>query len=131
MKILIAEDDFAPRVLLEAILKKAGHEVASFSNGKEAWQAMQGENPPKLAIVDWLMPEMDGLEFSRKVRASADLGSTYVILLTGKRQKEDFVAGLDSGADELVRKPFEREELLARVRAAERRLKLRSTLATR
>jgi DNA-binding response OmpR family regulator len=130
LKILIAEDDFAPRLLLEAILKKVGHEVASASNGKNAWQAMQGENPPMLAIVDWMMPEMNGLEFCRKVRESADLSSTYIILLTGKRQKEDFVTGLDSGADELVRKPFDREELLARVRSVERRIKLQSTLAT-
>ena len=125
MKILIAEDDRTQRWLLEAILKKAGHEVIAVSDGKEAWQAMNGEKPPLLAIIDWMMPEMNGLEFCRKVRESSVLGSTYIIFLTGKRQKEDLVAGLESGADEYIRKPFERGELLARLRAAERIIKLR------
>lgn len=70
MKILIAEDDRTQRWLLEAILKKAGHEVIAVSDGKEAWQAMNGEKPPLLAIIDWMMPEMNGLEFCRKVRES-------------------------------------------------------------
>jgi DNA-binding response OmpR family regulator len=132
MKILVADDDRPARLVLEAILKKAGHEVVATSNGKEAWQAMQGESPPLLAIVDWIMPEMNGLEFCRKVRESesAGLSSTYVILLTGKRQKDDFVTGLDSGADELIRKPFDRDELLARLRSAGRIIKLQSSLAT-
>jgi phosphoserine phosphatase RsbU/P len=130
MKILIAEDDRASRLVLEAILKKGGYEVIGASNGKEAWQVMQGENPPLLAIVDWMMPEMHGVEFCRKVREYAALSSTYIILLTGKRQKEDFVAGLESGADDFIRKPFDREELLARLRAAERIIRLQSSLAT-
>ena len=124
MKILIAEDDYASRLALEGILKKGGYEVIAASNGKEAWQAMQGENPPPIAIIDWMMPEMTGVEFCRKVRESAALSSTYIIFLTGRRQKSDFVTGLESGADEFIRKPFDREELLARLRAAERRIKL-------
>jgi len=124
MKILIAEDDYASRLALEGILKKDGYEVIAASNGKEAGQAMQGENPPPIAIIDWMMPEMTGVEFCRKVRESAALSSTYIIFLTGRRQKSDFVTGLESGADEFIRKPFDREELLARLRAAERRIKL-------
>jgi DNA-binding response OmpR family regulator len=130
MKILIAEDDRSSRWTLEAILKKGGYEVIATSNGKEAWQVMEGENPPPLAIVDWMMPEMDGVEFCRKVRESSALSSTYIILLTVKRRKEDFVTGLESGADDFIRKPFDREELLARLRAAERIIKLQSSLAT-
>ena len=130
-KILIAEDDRTSRWTLEAILKKAGYEVIATSNGKEALQVMQGENPPLLAIVDWMMPEVNGVDFCREVREFAALDSTYIILLTGKRQKDDFVNGLESGADDFIRKPFDREELLARLRAAERIIKLQSSLATR
>ena len=130
MRILIAEDDRTARLALEGILKKNGYEVIAVSNGKEAWQVMQGEDPPPLAIVDWMMPEMKGVEFCRKVRESADLNFTYIILLTSKRQKVEFVTGLESGADDYIRKPFDREELLARLRAAERIIKLQSSLAT-
>jgi DNA-binding response OmpR family regulator len=130
MKILIAEDDRTSRWTLEAILKKAGHEVIAASNGKEAWEVMQGENPPLLAIVDWMMPEMNGVEFCRKVRESAALSSTYIIFLTGKRQKDDCLTALESGADDYIRKPFDREELLARLHPAERIIKLQSSLKT-
>ena len=130
MKILITEDDRTSRLALEAILKKGGYEVIAASNGKEAWQVMQGEDPAPLAIVDWMMPEMNGVEFCRKVRESAVLSSTYIILLTSKRQKDDFVAGLDSGADDFIRKPFDRDEFLARLRAAERRIKSQSSTAS-
>ena len=129
MKILIAEDDRTSRWTFEAILKKAGYEVIATSNGKEAWEVMQGENPPLLAIVDWMMPEMNGVEFSRKVRESATLSFTYIIFLTGKRQKEDCLTALESGADDYIRKPFDREELLARLHPAERIIKLQSSLA--
>ncbi len=130
MKILISEDDRVSRLLLEAILRKAGYEVIAASDGKEAWEVMQGENPPPLAIVDWMMPGVNGLDFCRKVRESAVLSLTYIILLTGKRLKDDLVTGLESGADEFIRKPFDRGELLARLRAAERIIKLQSSLAT-
>ena len=130
MQILIAEDDRASRLTLEAILKKRGYEVIATSNGKEAWQVMEGENPPPLAIVDWMMPEMDGVEFCRRVRESGTVSSTYIILLTNKRQKDDFVSGLESGANDYIRKPFDREELLARLRAAERIIQLQSLLAS-
>ena len=131
MQILVAEDDRASRQALEAILKKAGYEVVATSNGKEAWQVMQRENPPLLAIVDWMMPEMDGLEFCRKVRQSGTLSSTYIVLLTNKRQKDDLLTGLESGASDYMRKPFDREELLARLRAAGRIIKLQSSLTTK
>ncbi len=129
MKILIADDDRSLRLILEATLKKAGHEVVSVSNGKEAWQSMQGEGPPMVAIVDWNMPEMDGLQFCRKLRESDRLSSTYLILLTGKRHKQDVVTGLGSGADELIRKPYDREEFLARIHCLERIIKLQSSLS--
>ena len=130
MQILLAEDDRTSRLVLEAILEKAGYEVIATSNGKEAWEVMQGENPPLLAIVDWMMPEMNGVEFCRKVRESAALSSTYIIFLTGKRLKDDCLTALESGADDYIRKPFDREELLARLHPAERIIKLQSSLKT-
>jgi len=119
MQILIAEDDRTCRWALEAILKKAGYKVIPTSNGKEAWQAMQGENPPPLAIVDWMMPEMDGLEFCRKVRESAALNSTYILFLTNKRQKNDHIVAIEAGANDYISKPFDRKELLVRLHIAE------------
>jgi len=119
MQILVAEDDRTSRWALEAILKKAGYEVIATSNGKEAWQAMQVENPPPLALVDWMMPGMDGLEFCRKVRKSAALSSTYIIFLTNKRQKDDHIVAIESGANDYICKPFDRKELLIRLHVAE------------
>jgi sigma-B regulation protein RsbU (phosphoserine phosphatase) len=127
--ILIAEDDRVSRSMLEAILRKWSYDVVATNNGQEAWQVMQAENPPMLAIVDWMMPRMDGLEFCRKVRESAALRSRYIILLTTKRQKDEVVMGLESGASDYIRKPFDREELLARIRVGERIIELQSSLA--
>jgi sigma-B regulation protein RsbU (phosphoserine phosphatase) len=127
--ILIAEDDRVSRSMLEAILRKWSYDVVATNNGQEAWQVMQAENPPMLAIVDWMMPRMDGLEFCRKVRESVTLRSRYIILLTTKRQKDEVVMGLESGASDYIRKPFDREELLARIRVGERIIELQSSLA--
>jgi sigma-B regulation protein RsbU (phosphoserine phosphatase) len=90
---------------------------------------MQSENPPPLAILDWKMPGMDGVEICRKVRESLTLASTYIILLTGQRQKEEVVVGLESGANDYIRKPFDREELHARIRVGERVIEMQLALA--
>jgi sigma-B regulation protein RsbU (phosphoserine phosphatase) len=127
--ILIAEDDRVSRSMLEAILRKWGYDVVATNSGQEAWQVMQAENPPMLAVVDWMMPGIDGLEFCRKVRESVTLRSTYIILLTTRRQKDEVVMGLESGASDYIRKPFDREELLARIRVGERIIELQSSLA--
>lgn len=123
MKILIAEDDRTARWALQAILTKAGYQVLAATNGEEAWQIMQGENPPPIAIVDRIMPEMNGLEFCRKVRESAALSSTYIIFLTNKREKEDVKVGMEYGANDYICKPFDRKDLLARLQAAEQKIK--------
>jgi len=94
VKILIAEDDPVCRRVLEATLVKWGYEVLVTSDGIEAWQALQGENAPPLAILDWMMPGLDGIDICRKVRAMSSPTPIYIILLTGKSQKEDLVAGL-------------------------------------
>jgi len=131
MKILIAEDDVTSRRILEAILVKWSYEAITTSDGIEAWQALQTDNPPPIAIIDWMMPGMDGVEFCRRLRQTQTLTPTYVILLTSKRQQEDVVAGLDAGANDYIRKPFEREELRARIRVGERVVELQTALADR
>jgi sigma-B regulation protein RsbU (phosphoserine phosphatase) len=131
MKILIAEDDLTSRRILEAILAKWNYEVIATSDGLEAWQALQTENAPPIAIIDWMMPGMDGVDFCRKIRQTQTLTPTYIILLTSKAQQEDVVAGLEAGANDYIRKPFEREELRARIRVGERVVELQTALADR
>jgi len=131
MKILIAEDDAVSRRVLEATLAKWGFEVISTTNGTEAWEVLVGEGAPKIAILDWMMPEIDGLEICRRARARAGAGSLHIILLTARGRKEDVIAGLQAGADDYVTKPFDHEELRARVQVGVRLIDLQSALAER
>ena len=131
MKILIAEDDLTSRRILEAILKKWEYEVISAQDGMEAWKALQATDPPSLAILDWMMPGMNGVEFCREARKIKTLTPPYIILLTSKRQREEVVEGLEAGANDYLRKPFDREELHARIRVGERVVELQKALAER
>lgn len=131
MKILIAEDDPVSRRLLQAALIKWGYEVIVTANGKEAWAALQLPDAPSLLILDWLMPEMDGVEVCREVRQTPALKSAYIILLTSRGSKEDIVQGLEAGADDYVTKPFDHGELRARVQVGSRVISLQAALATR
>jgi len=131
MKVLIAEDDPVSRRLLQAALIKWGYEVAVTSNGKEAWQALQVPDAPSLLILDWLMPEMDGVEICREARQLPALKSAYIILLTSRGSKDDIVKGLEAGADDYVTKPFDHGELRARVQVGSRVVQLQSALAER
>ncbi|MCS6859991.1 MAG: response regulator [Abditibacteriales bacterium] len=129
MRILIAEDDVANRRLLEATLQRMGYEVVTTQNGEEAWQVLQGDDAPSLVILDWMMPYMDGIEVCRRVRALPKPRLIYIIMLTAKGQREDIVTGLSAGADDYITKPFDREELQARLQVGERMLELQKTLA--
>lgn len=131
MKILIAEDDLVSRRVLTATLEKFGYEVVVAADGAEAWSALQGADPPKLAILDWMMPEIDGVEICRRVRASPTATPPYLILLTAKSGKEDVVTGLDAGANDYLTKPFNRAELRARVKVGAQVLELQRNLAER
>jgi two-component system NtrC family sensor kinase len=131
MRILIAEDHLDCRRLLELTLGRWGYEVVVARDGVEAWQLLQRDDRPPLAILDWMMPEMDGLEVCRKVRATAATCATYLIVLTAKSRSEHVVAGLDAGADDYVLKPFAREELRARVQVGVRTVELQRHLADR
>jgi sigma-B regulation protein RsbU (phosphoserine phosphatase) len=131
MKILIAEDDAVSRRLLQAALAKWGYEVIVTANGKEAWAALQQPDAPSLLILDWLMPEMDGVEVCREARQSELHKSAYIILLTSRGSKEDIVQGLEAGADDYVTKPFDHGELRARVQVGSRVIQLQTALADR
>ena len=131
MKILIAEDDPVSRRLLQAALIKWGYEVSVTANGKEAWNALQAPDAPSLLILDWLMPEMDGVEICREARQNSALKSAYIILLTSRGSKEDIVKGLEAGADDYVTKPFDHGELRARVQVGSRVVQLQTALADR
>ena len=129
MRILIAEDDFTSRYMLAAVLKKAGHEPEETVNGLEAWEALRQPDAPRLVILDWMMPEMDGLEVLRRVRAAETDRSPYIIMLTSKTDKAEIVAGLDAGADDYLAKPFDVGELRARVEVGRRMVEMQDALA--
>ena len=120
MRILIADDESATRRLVEAILTKVEHEVVVAKDGNEAWKILQQPDAPKLAILDWMMPGMDGIKICHKLREQEGGEYTYVIMLSAKNEIRDLVAALNAGADDYLSKPFDPDELHARVRAGER-----------
>jgi len=128
MRILIAEDDAVSRRLLQAMLVKWGYEVQVTRNGTEALQALQAEDAPGLAVLDWMMPEMDGIEVCRHIRQRSASPYIYVIMLTTRNRREDIIEGMDAGADDYVIKPFDAHELQVRVRAGVRILDLQAAL---
>lgn len=115
MRILIAEDDAVSRRLLESNLQKWGHEPVSCSDGTEAWGVLEQPGSPRIAILDWMMPGMEGPEICSRARELPHGGLLYLILLTAKGNEEDLVEGLEAGANDYVTKPFSRQELRARV----------------
>jgi len=129
MKVLIAEDDPISRRLLETTLIKKGYEVVVACDGNEAWQVFRQKEDFRLAVLDWMMPEMDGVDVCRKIRAKKGGPYVYVILLTAKDRKEDIAEGLDAGADDYITKPFDVRELHARVQVGVRMLDLQNRLA--
>ncbi|MGI9069256.1 MAG: GGDEF domain-containing response regulator [Pyrinomonadaceae bacterium] len=131
MRILIAEDDPVSSRLLATTLTKWGHDVVTTDNGLEAWAALQKDDAPRLAIIDWMMPGIEGPEICRRVRREIKTAPTYIILLTALRQKEQMVAGLEAGADDYLCKPFDRHELRVRLQAGARIVELQGSLAQR
>jgi phosphoserine phosphatase RsbU/P len=127
VKILIAEDDPFFRRLLQQLLASEC-EVAMVEDGAEAWNLLQGTEAPVMAILDWVMPGMAGPEICRAVRANLQTAGTYLILLTSRHSSADILAGLRSGADDYVTKPFKFEELRARVRLGQRIIRLEQSL---
>ena len=128
MKILITDDEPVSRRLLEAKLVKWEYEVVVTKDGNEAWQALQAEDAPRIAILDWMMPGMDGVEVCRKIRENIKEPYIYTILLTAMHREEDIVAGMDAGADDYIAKPFKSSELKVRLRAGLRIIELQNEL---
>ena len=131
MRILIAEDDLTSRTVLVEVLKKQGHEVAAAVNGTEAWVALSQPNASALAILDWMMPEMDGLEVVRRIRALQTDRPPYLIILTAKGEKADIIAGLEAGANDYLSKPVDPGELRARIEVGRRMVAMQDALATK
>jgi DNA-binding response OmpR family regulator len=131
MRILIAEDDAISQRLLEGTLTKWGHEVILVGNGAEALRILQSPNAPHMAVVDWMMPEMDGVQVCHELRRLPSSQILYLILLTSKGQREDIVMGLEAGADDYLVKPFDRAELRARINTGIRIVELQAQLAER
>ena len=128
MKILVADDDLINRRLLETFLKKWSYDVVLAGDGEQAWNILRQEGAPKLAILDWIMPGMDGPQICRELRKRGSQPYTYVLLLTANFQKEDVIAGLEAGADDYLTKPFHTNELRARLRSGRRILALQEQL---
>lgn len=131
MKILIGDDSATSRQLLESSLRRWGHEVVAVGDGTAAWEALRAGDAPALAILDWMMPGLDGVEVCRLARARDPAPPLYLALLTARTRAEDAVEALGAGADDFVRKPFDPVELRARVGAGVRIVELQRELARR
>lgn len=131
MKILIAEDDPVIRQILNKSLSKWGHDVLVTEDGDQAWDAMKDGKGPNFALLDWMMPGIDGVEVCRRIRDSEQNGYTYIIMLTAKDKKEDIIKGFEAGADDYIIKPFNSDELKSRLQVGNRILTLEENLASK
>lgn len=131
MRILIAEDDRVSRFVLEAKLKSWGYEVSVAVEDREALSILQGESAPALAILDWMMPVMDGVNVTREIRKGQLHTQPYIILLTAKSEKADIITALEAGADDYLTKPFDAGELRARLQVGVRIVGLQRGLSAR
>jgi DNA-binding response OmpR family regulator len=128
MRILVAEDERTSRRFLIAALKNNGFEVIAVENGREAWEELHRDGGACLAILDWMMPGMDGVEICREIRREIHTSSKYIILLTSRAAITDVTEGLGAGADDYITKPFHPGELMARVQVGMRTLALQNSL---
>ncbi len=128
MRILVADDDPVTRRVLQTTLATSGYEVEATADGDSAWVVLERERDIRLALLDWMMPGLDGTDLCRRVRQRTG-AYVYIILLTVRNRKEDVVLGLQAGADDYITKPFDQQELYSRIRAGERILDLESRLA--
>jgi phosphoserine phosphatase RsbU/P len=131
MRILIADGNDASRLALEAVLAKQGHEVVVTTNGDDAWKTLLVEDRPRMAILDWIMPGVTGVEICRRVRSAPELKSLYLLLLASPENKKNLLSGLGAGANDYVNKPFDFDELEARVFVGAQMVQLQSQLEER
>lgn len=128
LRALIADDDAVSRRMLARSLRQWEYEVVEAPDGAQAWEILTGADAPRIAILDWMMPGLTGPEVCRRIRRRSGSGYTYVLLLTARSEKKDLVEGMDAGADDYLIKPFDSQELQARLRAGRRILELESAL---
>jgi len=128
MRILVAEDNPVFQSMLRNMLSKWGYEIVMADNGRDAWRILQEDPAPNLAILDWMMPGLDGVEVCRRVREASQQRYIYVLLLTAKTEQKDLVEGMEAGADDYITKPFNTHELRVRLRAGRRILELQEQL---
>ena len=131
MKILLAEDDPISTRLVKTRLQQWGHEVVAVSDGLRAYELLTATDGPPLALVDWMMPQLDGIEVCRRIRALPRTSPCYIILVTARSTQEDLVEGIEAGADDYVVKPFDAMELKARINAGIRIIELQQALHER
>jgi sigma-B regulation protein RsbU (phosphoserine phosphatase) len=124
MRILIADDDRMSALMLSRAVEQWGFEAVVVDDGLAAWNVIAGDTPPDLAILDWVMPGIDGIELCRRIRAAQLKTQIYLILLSARSTQQDLIAGLDAGADDYLTKPFDPDELRARIRVGQRTLAL-------
>lgn len=128
MQILIADDERSLRLILSKALRKWGYDTVEAENGAEAISILNGENPPMIVILDWMMPQINGIEVLRKIRAEERELPFYIIMLTSKNEKSDIIEGLNEGADDYLAKPFDLGELRARINSGKRIVELQKEL---
>jgi len=124
MQALVADDDQMTALMLSRSLERLGCSVTTVHDGATAWDAIAGAAPPAIAIVDWMMPGLDGVELCRRLRSAELRSYVYVTILTSRTSRQDLVAALDAGADDYLTKPFDPDELRARVRVGQRMIEL-------
>jgi phosphoserine phosphatase RsbU/P len=131
VRVLVADDDPVSRRLIQATLESWGHPVTVAQDGDIAWATLASPDAPRMAILDWMMPGMDGPEICRKARAGVQTAGFYLILLSARDTRQDLLAGLEAGANDYLTKPFDQNELRARVGVGLRILELQKKLANR
>jgi phosphoserine phosphatase RsbU/P len=129
LKILIAEDEYTTRLMIQVCLEKWGYQVESVADGQAAWQLLDKPDAPEIALLDWEMPEIDGVELCRKIKELPRDNPIHVIMVTARDSHSDILQGFDAGADDYITKPFNDDELRARIRVGERIVRIQSTLS--
>ena len=129
MKVLVAEDDLTSRTMLQAVLRRWSYDATVVEDGIGAWDALQRPDAPRLAVLDWEMPGLDGLEVIRRVRVLPTAQPPYIILLTARGKARDLAEALEAGANDFVAKPFDPQEMRARLQVGQRMLALQEALA--
>lgn len=131
LQVLVADDEPVSRTVVGAMLKKSGYPVIFAPDGEQAWQKLDGDDPPSIAVLDWEMPGLQGPDVVERIRSRQTPTPTYVILLTSRDSSTDIVRGLRAGADDYVTKPANEDELIARVNVGARVVQLQHALAER